>query len=154
MRRTTEARLTRLGAEVKSAATPAEARQARDGIAARVVTSRAAAHRKRRARRRGWPRNVRERVHEIERSLVFEDDELGFGSRARAEGVSAAPASVSPAFQTPAGFVFDEVRDAVVVRALRRSEVNVPAVARLRGVTRDHVRYRLNEKAPGGSPGA
>ncbi|MFM8335437.1 MAG: sigma 54-interacting transcriptional regulator, partial [Opitutaceae bacterium] len=105
--------------------------------------------------RHAWPGNVRELAHEIERSLVFEDDKLAFRSLAHAEGASAAsPAWVSPAFQIPEGFVLDQAIDALVARALLQSEGNVSAAARLLGVTRDYVRYRLNEKAPGGSPGA
>ncbi|MFM9080488.1 MAG: sigma-54-dependent transcriptional regulator [Opitutaceae bacterium] len=105
--------------------------------------------------RHTWPGNVRELAHEIERSLVFEDDKLAFRSLAHAEGAStASPAWVSPAFQIPEGFVLDQAIDALVARALRQSEGNVSAAARLLGVTRDYVRYRLNEKAPGGSPGA
>jgi len=105
--------------------------------------------------RHAWPGNVRELAHEIERSLVFEDDKLAFRSLARTEGSSAAPAAwVSPGFEIPEGFKLDDAIDALVGHALRQSGGNVSAAARVLGVTRDYVRYRLNEKAPGGSPGA
>lgn len=100
--------------------------------------------------RHAWPGNVRELAHEIERSLVFEDDQLAFRSLARPEGLVAAPSVwVSPGFEIPEGFVLDHAIDALVARALRQSEGNVSAAARLLGVTRDYVRYRMNEKISG-----
>ncbi len=105
--------------------------------------------------RHPWPGNVRELAHEIERSLVFEDDKLSFRSLARAEGPGpAAEAWTTPGFEIPQGFALDEAINALVARALRQSEGNVSAAARLLGVTRDYVRYRLSEKAPGSAGGS
>ena len=81
---------------------------------------------------------------------MFEDDKLSFRSLARAEGSGPAPVAwVNPCFVIPEGFMLDEAINALVDRALKQSEGNVSAAARLLGVTRDYVRYRLNEKAPG-----
>ena len=95
-----------------------------------------------------WPGNVRELAHEIERSLVFDDDKLAFGSLAGAAVPSEAAAKtwISPEFQIPeTGFVLDAAIDALIRRALVQTDGNVSAAARLLGVTRDYIRYRIKE---------
>ena len=100
-----------------------------------------------RLRAHRWPGNVRELAHEIERSLVFDDDQLTFQSLAGAVGVEAA-AWVSPGFELPAnGFSLDAAIDGLIRRALDNCDGNVSAAARRLGVTRDYIRYRLKEKA-------
>ena len=90
-----------------------------------------------------WPGNVRELAHEIERSLVFDEDKLAFSSLAGARG-GGTSAWVSPGFKLPeSGFVLDDAIDALIKRALEQAEGNVSGAARLLGVTRDYVRYRL-----------
>jgi DNA-binding NtrC family response regulator len=95
-----------------------------------------------------WPGNVRELAHEIERSLVFEDDQLTFSALGGAV-VSAADSAktwVNPEFQIPAeGFSLDAAIDALIRRALAQTTGNVSAAARLLGVTRDYIRYRLKD---------
>jgi DNA-binding NtrC family response regulator len=104
-----------------------------------------------RLRSHRWPGNVRELAHEIERSLVFDDDQLTFKSlaSARDDGGGAATATwVSPEFQIPdTGFSLEGAIDAIIRRALVQTNGNVSAAARLLGVTRDYVRYRLKEEA-------
>jgi DNA-binding NtrC family response regulator len=101
-----------------------------------------------RLRAHRWPGNVRELAHEIERSLVFEDDQLTFSSLS---GGTAAPNEgpntwVSPEFQVPAeGFLLEAAIDALIRRALTQTAGNVSAAARLLGVTRDYIRYRLKD---------
>ena len=88
-----------------------------------------------------WPGNVRELAHEIERSLVFEDDKLHFSALVHGGG----EASLLPGagFQFPAeGFSLEQTIDRYVHSALAQAEGNVSAAARLLGVTRDYVRYR------------
>ena len=104
-----------------------------------------------------WPGNVRELAHEIERSLVFEDDQLSFTSLAAArsgKGAGASAAWVSPQFQIPEGFALEEAIDALIARALAQAEGNVSAAARILGVTRDYVRYRLKERDEKNAKGA
>jgi DNA-binding NtrC family response regulator len=105
-----------------------------------------------RLRAHRWPGNVRELAHEIERSLVFDDDQLTFSSLAGARGGAAAgPTWVSPDFQVPpAGFSLDAAIDALIRRTLAQTDGNVSAAARLLGVTRDYIRYRLKEPQNGG----
>ena len=121
--------------------------------------------------RYSWPGNVRELAHELERALVFEEGaELECAQLPlQAEAAPAAPAAAPPPAAAPAGsgltagqwfnpdFVFPpegfELEGAInrlLQQALRQSGQNVSAAARLLGVSRDYVRYRLaNEKPPG-----
>jgi two-component system, NtrC family, response regulator AtoC len=95
-----------------------------------------------------WPGNVRELAHEIERSLVFDDDQLTFSSLGNAQTGDGAAAStwVSPDFELPPnGFSLEAAIDGLIRRALAQTDGNVSAAARLLGVSRDYVRYRLKE---------
>lgn len=102
-----------------------------------------------RLRAHRWPGNVRELAHEIERSLVFDDDQMTFASLASgvgAAGADTSPTWVSPEFQLPeAGFSLEKAIDAIIRRALAQADGNVSAAARLLGVTRDYIRYRLKD---------
>jgi DNA-binding NtrC family response regulator len=102
----------------------------------------------------GWPGNVRELAHEVEREIVFgESDELEFHHFGPALGFDAANGS------TPSGttdwlkrdfdfrnFSLDTAIDHFIRLAMERTEGNVSAAARLLGVPRDFVRYRLGLK--------
>lgn len=105
-----------------------------------------------RLREHRWPGNVRELAHEIERSLVFDDDQLTFSTLASAHSVTtqaATQAWVSPDFELPAnGFSLDAAIDALIRRTLDLTSGNVSAAARRLGVTRDFIRYRLKDQSP------
>ena len=98
-----------------------------------------------------WPGNVRELAHELERALVFEEgNELNF---AQLPGSLAAPPPtgqpdwLKPGFSFPeSGFSLDEAINRFMQLALSESDGNVSAAARLLGVPRDFVRYRLGLK--------
>lgn len=103
-----------------------------------------------------WPGNVRELANELERSLVFEEgQELELGQLGGAGG--AGPVSLAdPAEWFNAGFVFpaagfdlEAAIERLIRHALAQSDQNVSAAARLLGVTRDYVRYRLAAKREG-----
>jgi two-component system response regulator AtoC len=98
-----------------------------------------------RLRAHRWPGNVRELAHEIERSLVFDDDRLAFSSLANAhDGGSALSTWVAADFQVPeSGFSLDAAIDALIRRTVAQCGENVSAAARRLGVTRDFIRYRL-----------
>jgi len=95
-----------------------------------------------------WPGNVRELAHELERALVFGDSaSLDF---AHLPGGGAVPPPAAGGDWLNPGFVFPEegfgLEDAInrlVQLALKQSGSNVSHAARLLGVTRDFVRYRL-----------
>jgi DNA-binding NtrC family response regulator len=94
-----------------------------------------------------WPGNVRELAHEIERAVVF-----GGGEALAFAHLGAAPAAeasrdgglLRPEFVFPeSGFSMEAAIDEIVLRAVRQADGNVSGAARLLGVSRDVVRYRL-----------
>jgi DNA-binding NtrC family response regulator len=97
-----------------------------------------------------WPGNVRELAHELERAIVFEDSPaLEFqqlmGGGAQPQQTALSPQDwFNPAFRFEEGdFSMDEAINRVIQHALKQVEGNVSAAARLLGVTRDYIRYRL-----------
>jgi transcriptional regulator with GAF, ATPase, and Fis domain len=101
-----------------------------------------------------WPGNVRELAHEVEREIVFgESDDLEFHHFAAALGFDApdAPANSAALDWLPKNFKFqnfslDATIDDFVRLAMDQAGGNVSAAARLLGVPRDFVRYRLGLK--------
>jgi DNA-binding NtrC family response regulator len=94
-----------------------------------------------------WPGNVRELAHELERAVVFGGESgllfshLGIISGQGGDGASD---WMRPGFVFPEnGFQMEAAIDVMVARAVRQAEGNVSAAARLLGVSRDVVRYRL-----------
>jgi transcriptional regulator with PAS, ATPase and Fis domain len=117
-----------------------------------------------------WPGNVRELSHELERAVVFEEsEELKFEKlQAPNETLPAAPTSApdsAPAFNPSEwfneqftfpsdGFQLEEAINRLIQHALQQTGHNVSAAARLLGVSRDYVRYRLSgQKQQQGAPG-
>lgn len=116
-----------------------------------------------------WPGNVRELTHELERALVFEDGPLRFdplsavgSGPAISAGAGLGPASagvgggvgdwLNPGYRFPdSGFLLEEAVDRLVRRAVEQTGGNVSAAARLLGVSRDVVRYRLEERSRTGA---
>lgn len=110
-----------------------------------------------RLERYAWPGNVRELAHELERALVFEDGALGFGhlplvgAGALEDRPGHPPAAVgvggdwfNPGYRfPPEGFSLNAATDRLIDHALAQTGGNVSAAARLLGVSRDVVRYRL-----------
>ena len=100
-----------------------------------------------------WNGNVRELAHELERALVFEDsDELEFEQIAMAGGnqtVSLADPRewFNEGFEFPSeGFDLEEAINRIIAHALKQANNNVSAAARLLGVSRDYIRYRMTNK--------
>jgi DNA-binding NtrC family response regulator len=92
-----------------------------------------------------WPGNVRELAHEIERAVVFAGDEgLTFTHLGgKGEGGSGS-GWLRGGFVFPeSGFSLEKAIDDLVMLAVRQVDGNVSAAARLLGVSRDVVRYRL-----------
>jgi DNA-binding NtrC family response regulator len=106
-----------------------------------------------------WPGNVRELAHEVEREIVFgESEELEFHQFASALGIASASKESESAGWLSKDFQFenfslDAAINELIRLAMERSEGNVSAAARLLGVPRDFVRYRLGLKTrkPGGN---
>ncbi|HVU22819.1 MAG TPA: sigma-54 dependent transcriptional regulator [Opitutus sp.] len=97
-----------------------------------------------------WRGNVRELAHVLERAVI-----LGGGAPLDLHGLADVPAAGArgwrhPAWQVPAsGFSLDGLIDELIADVLREEEGNVSATARRLGVTRDFLRYRLNERKAG-----
>jgi DNA-binding NtrC family response regulator len=90
---------------------------------------------------------VRELAHELERALVFEEmPELGFDQLQAAPGSTGQGAAwFNPNFRFPAeGFRLEEAIGQLIEHALKQTGNNVSAAARLLGVSRDYLRYRLS----------
>lgn len=96
-----------------------------------------------------WPGNVRELENVIERSLL-----LASGSKLTAADiklemapkgkVANAASADAPAF-VPDGMTLDEYEQAIIREALRRTNGNKSQAARLLGLTRNALRYRLDQ---------
>lgn len=101
-----------------------------------------------------WPGNVRELAHELERAIVFEEGEaLNFAHLESAGGLhmnaTETATWLNPGFRFPEeGFDLEQAIRQLIDRALAQKDNNVSAAARLLGVTRDYLRYRLSGQKP------
>jgi len=113
---------------------------------------------KERLRKHSWPGNVRELAHELERAIVFEDkaqlEFLHLGSSPPGEPASSEVGWLSPSFRLPEqGFSLNGAIDCLVDLAMTQAEGNISAAARLLGMPRDFVRYRLKQRGAGDNSG-
>ena len=98
-----------------------------------------------------WPGNVRELSHELERTIVFEEgEEWTFaalpGPARTVENETAVSGALNPNFDFPReGFSLDATIHELIQRAIEQAGGNVSAAARLLGVSRDYIRYRLKD---------
>jgi DNA-binding NtrC family response regulator len=104
-----------------------------------------------------WPGNVRELAHELERELVFEDSaSLDFarlaGESVQPGGMTANPSDwLNPSYDfSKEEFVLEDAVNRLVQIALKQSGGNASQAARMLGVTRDFIRYRLHGDRKGG----
>ncbi len=97
----------------------------------------------------GWPGNVRELENVIERSMVLasgkvlgpDDIRLDLQVRSRASITGAN----SGEYFLPDGMTLDEYEQAIIKEALKRAAGNKSQAARLLGLTRNALRYRLTQ---------
>ena len=91
-----------------------------------------------------WPGNVRELENVIERSLV-----MSSGETLNAEDIrlDMAPRSRIPAMETflPEGMTLEEFEQSIIREALKRANGNKSQAARILGLTRNALRYRLSQ---------
>jgi len=93
-----------------------------------------------------WPGNVRELAHEIERAVVF-GGENGLQFEHLGGGGSVGTTWLRLGFVFPEnGFSLETAIDELVALAVRQADGNVSAAARLLGVSRDVVRYRMRNR--------
>lgn len=108
-----------------------------------------------------WPGNVRELAHELERAVVFEDGselnlELLIGQSPNSAASTPDPQDwFNSTFVYPAeGFSLEAAINRMIQHALKQTDQNVSAAARVLGVSRDYVRYRLSNPKGKGEPSA
>jgi len=100
----------------------------------------------------GWPGNVRELKNAIERAMIFEDNPL-ISPRHVPIRLNEPPPDVreaSPGPSGPDGLSLPEAEKRMVIHALGKAGGNKSLAARMLGISRDTLRYRLgklNEKA-------
>jgi len=102
--------------------------------------------------RYAWPGNVRELGNVMERTVLFSDnnpvraDDLGLPSPASTAGRVAVTTAGEVQIDFPNnGLSLEAVERALLVRALEKAAGNQSAAARLLGVSRDTLRYRLEK---------
>jgi DNA-binding NtrC family response regulator len=99
-----------------------------------------------------WPGNVRELAHELERAIVFEESQdLNLDHLFSANAPLAGPEEKSEWFNVQfvfpkEGFLLEEAINRMIQHALKQTGGNVSAAARLLGVSRDYLRYRLEDR--------
>jgi DNA-binding NtrC family response regulator len=96
-----------------------------------------------------WPGNVRELENTIERSLVLASGETLQASDMRIEAPRNSNAQNSMASQTqpllPEGETLEHWEQMMIKEAMRRANGNKSQAARLLGLTRNALRYRLSQ---------
>jgi DNA-binding NtrC family response regulator len=99
-----------------------------------------------------WPGNVRELRNSVEQTVllaqdpVIEPGQLGLGSLAGDAVDPTGAAGEADPFQLPGGGVdLEELERSMVVQALERTGGNVTRAAKLLGLSRDTLRYRIEK---------
>lgn len=94
-----------------------------------------------------WPGNVRELKNVVEQAAVMTQGDTIGGDELALSGLGdEAPAAAEPGFRLPAeGVRILDVEREVLLQALQRAAWNVTAAARLLGISRDTVRYRMQK---------
>jgi len=91
-----------------------------------------------------WPGNVRELENVIERSLLLATGERLEASDIKLD-VNPRPAAPGQIQFLPEGMTLDQYEQAIIREALRRTGGNKSQAARLLGLTRNALRYRLSQ---------
>ena len=94
-----------------------------------------------------WPGNVRELENTIERSIVLASGEVLEAADMRIEAPrgTTVPASTQQAALLPEGETLEHWEQMMIREALRRANGNKSQAARLLGLTRNALRYRLSQ---------
>lgn len=99
-----------------------------------------------------WPGNVREVGNTMERVVLFSDndqvsaEDLGLPTAAPAAGrVAVAPSGEIQIDLPDSGLSLEAVERTLLVRALEKASGNQSAAARLLGISRDTLRYRMEK---------
>jgi DNA-binding NtrC family response regulator len=104
-----------------------------------------------------WPGNVRELENTIERSLVLAAGDMLQPSDMRIEEArhASVPAQAQPTALLPEGETLEHWEQMIIKESLKRANGNKSQAARMLGLTRNALRYRLSQMGiDGGSEGA
>jgi len=94
-----------------------------------------------------WRGNVRELAHEIERAVIFCGGPALDFAELGAVPETAPAAWRNPVWRLPAdGFTIDSAIADLIALALKETNQNIAAAARRLGVTREFLRYRINQQ--------
>ncbi len=91
-----------------------------------------------------WPGNVRELENVIERSMVLASGKVLEAGDIRLDTEPRARAAAGEGF-LPAGMTLDQYEQSLIREALKRAAGNKSQAARLLGLTRNALRYRLSQ---------
>jgi DNA-binding NtrC family response regulator len=91
-----------------------------------------------------WPGNVRELENIIERAATFAKGKVIEAGDIHVDTDRTKPGDATPAF-LPAGVTLDQWEDEMIRESLRRSNGNKSQAARLLGLSRNALRYRLTK---------
>jgi DNA-binding NtrC family response regulator len=91
-----------------------------------------------------WPGNVRELENVIERSLVMATGEKLDAADIRLD-MTLRPRQVTGDFSLPGGMSLDQYEQEIIKQALKKADGNKSQAARLLGLTRNALRYRLTQ---------
>jgi DNA-binding NtrC family response regulator len=92
-----------------------------------------------------WPGNVRELENTIERSMVLAAGRVLEAADVRIENIRGTVASASATQMLPDGYTLDQWEQVMIREALQRAGGNKSQAARLLGLTRNALRYRLTQ---------
>jgi two-component system response regulator AtoC len=100
----------------------------------------------------GWPGNVRELKNAIERAMIFEDNPFISPRHVPIRPGDLPPdaRAAAPGPSVPEGLSLPEAEKRMVIQALEKAGGNKSLAARMLGISRDTLRYRLgklNERA-------
>jgi len=92
-----------------------------------------------------WPGNVRELENIIQRSMVLAQGEIIEADDIQLDKVGRPASSNGDAAFLPEGMTLDEYEQEIIREAMRRADNNKSQAARLLGLTRNALRYRLSQ---------
>jgi two-component system response regulator AtoC len=105
-------------------------------------------------RQYAWPGNVRELKNAIERAMIFEDNPY-ISPRHVPISLSGLPPearAAAPGPSVPEGLSLPEAEKRLVIQALEKAGGNKSLAARMLGISRDTLRYRLGKLNEAGRP--
>jgi DNA-binding NtrC family response regulator len=92
-----------------------------------------------------WPGNVRELENVIERSLVMATGEKLDPSDIRLDMALRPRQAAAGDYSLPSGLSLDQYEQEIIKQALKKADGNKSQAARLLGLTRNALRYRLTQ---------